>query len=33
MARFLERLAVADGGQHALKGVPGDWRIFAVDMN
>jgi pimeloyl-ACP methyl ester carboxylesterase len=26
-------LKFADRGQHALKGVPGDWRIFAVDMN
>jgi pimeloyl-ACP methyl ester carboxylesterase len=26
-------LKFADRGQHALKGVPGDWHIFAVDMN
>jgi hypothetical protein len=26
-------LKFADRGQHALKGVPGDWHIVAVDMN
>jgi class 3 adenylate cyclase len=26
-------LKFADRGQHALKDVRGDWRIFAVDMN
>jgi class 3 adenylate cyclase len=26
-------LKFADRGVHALKGVPGEWRIFAVDVN
>jgi class 3 adenylate cyclase len=27
------RLAFADRSEHALKGVPGQWRLFAVEGN